>query len=267
MPCGISRSGLLVVIVLCLPLGCRRIEDLHQPPTLTVFAAASLTGVFRELADTVRYRYPGLAVDLSFGDSQVLAFQIKHGAAADLFASADDQYMRTIEDTGMVNGTPQVFAYNRLTIIIPPGKTGHVTRLEDLSRKGIKLVVEAEAAPAGRHARQVIANLAGTPGFPTGYERRTLANVVSNEETVKGVVTKVQLGEADAGLVYVSDVSGRLAATVRRIDIPEAQNVVARYPVAVLRHARNADAAHEFVGLLLSPTGRRILQAYGFTVH
>ncbi|MBI4503752.1 MAG: molybdate ABC transporter substrate-binding protein [Gemmatimonadetes bacterium] len=257
-------SRLLAIAVFSVSSGCSRIAERSQPQTLTVFAAASLSRAFSQLGDTVQTRLPGLKLDFNFGGSQVLAFQIKQGAAADLFAAADEPSMRVVEDAGLVNGTPQIFAHNHLTVIVPVNNPGHITRLEDLSRKGVKLVLAGETVPAGRYARQVIANLARNPGFPVGYEAKTLGNVVSNEETVRGVVTKVQLGEADAGIVYVSDMTPEVGAQVRQIEIPAAGNVLAQYPVAILRHARNASAAHEFVGLLLSPAGQRILESNGF---
>ena len=206
-------------------------------------------------------------MDFNFAGSQMLALQIKQGAPADLFASADVPSMLAVEDAGLVSGTPQIFAYNQLTVIVPAKNPGHISRLQDLARKGVKLVLAGETVPAGRYARQVLSNLAKVPGFPAQYEPHTLANIVSNEETVKGVVTKVQLGEADDGLLYQPDVTAEVAPQVRRLDIPSAQNDLPRYPVAILRHARNPSAAHEFVQLLLSPLGNRLLEANGFILQ
>ena len=140
---------------------------------------------------------------------------------------------------------------------------GTISKLEDLTRRGIKLVVAAEAVPAGKYSRETLQNLAGAPGFPPEYDRRVLANVVSNEENVKAVVAKVQLGEADAGLVYRSDVTPAVARYVRVFEIPDPYNVIAAYPIAVLKEARNPEAARHFVELVSSDAGQRVLQRHG----
>ena len=229
--------------------------------TLTVFAAASLADACAQLGDSLERRTPGLAVTFNFAGSQQLVLQIRQGAAADVFASADRRWMAALEDSGLVEGTPQIFAHNRLLVIAPTASA--VTRLADLARPGTKLVLATDAVPVGRYARQVLHNLSATPGLGADFERRALANVVSNEENVKAVVAKVQLGEADAGIVYVSDVTPAVAPRLRRLEVPAAANVVADYPVAVLRRARDPEDARAFVALLLSPTGQAVLRANG----
>ena len=231
------------------------------PSTLTVYAAASLTRAFADLGDTLQGLTPGLKVTFNFAGSQQLALQIEQGAPADVFASADQRWMSQLVDSGLVEGVPAVFAHNRLVVITP--RVGAVRRLEDLARPGVELVLAADAVPVGRYARQALAALARLPEFGPGFDRRVLANLVSDEENVKAVVAKVQLGEADAGIVYLSDVTAEVAPQVARIYIPDAANVIADYPVAVLRHAPHPDAARAFVGLLLSPTGRAVLRAGG----
>ncbi|HTT66868.1 MAG TPA: molybdate ABC transporter substrate-binding protein [Gemmatimonadales bacterium] len=229
--------------------------------TLTVFAAASLTRAFSDLGDSLERRTPGLEVRFNFAGSQQLALQIEQGAAADVFASADQRWMADVRDSGLVEGTPRVFAHNRLVVITPAAAP--IAGLRDLARPGLKLVLAADAVPAGRYARAALLNLSRLPGFTAEFGRRALANVVSNEENVKAVVAKVQLGEADAGIVYVSDVTAEVAPRVRRIEVPDAANVVADYPVAVLRHAPDPEDARAFVALLLSPPGQAVLRANG----
>lgn len=231
------------------------------PRTLDVFAAASLTRAFTELADTLRRRTPGLVVRFNFAGSQQLVLQIRQGAAADVFASADRRWMAALQDSGLVEGTPRIFAHNRLIVIAPATTT--VARLQDLARPGVKLVLATDAVPVGRYARQALHDLSTLPGFGADFDRRAVANVVSNEEDVKAVVAKVQLGEADAGIVYVSDVTPAVAPRVKRIFVPDAANVIADYPVAVLRHARDPEDARAFVALLLSPAGQAVLRANG----
>jgi molybdate transport system substrate-binding protein len=235
------------------------------PRTLTVFAAASLQEAFTALGDSLEHARPGLKVVINFSGSQTLALQIQQGAPADVFASADDRWMATVKDSGLVDGAPRVFAHNQLIVIVPASNPGHVAGLADLARPKLKLVLAAEAVPAGRYARTILANLAREPGFGAAFPARVIANVVSNEENVKSVVTKVRLGEADAGMVYGSDVTPDVAAEVRTIGIPPRANVVADYPIAVLSHAPDRDDAVAFVAMVLSPLGQRVLAARGFT--
>jgi len=232
--------------------------------TLIVFAAASLTDAFTQVADAFERRNPGLKVELDFAGSPNLALQIEQGAVADVFASADDRWMADVRDSGFVTDTPQVFAHNRLVVIVPTSNPARIDRLQDLARRGVKLVVAAAPVPAGRYGREMLLNLSRLDGFSSDFGRRALENVVSNEDNVKAVVAKVQLGEADAGIVYASDVTPDVSRHIRRLLIPEDANVLALYPVAVVKRAPSPAAAHAFIDLLLSPVGQRILQTSGF---
>jgi molybdate transport system substrate-binding protein len=232
-------------------------------PELTVFAAASLTGAFQELGAIFERAHPGSRVQFNFAGSQQLAVQLEHGAAADLFASADERWMSYAAERDLLAGPPQLFAHNRLAVIVPATNPARIGSLKDLARRGIKLVVAAEAVPVGAYSREALAKLARAPGFPADFDRKVLANVVSHEENVKSVVAKVQLGEADAGIVYVSDAIGGVSRYLRVFPIPEPQNVRADYPLAVLRAAKAPVAAGAFVSLVLGPEGQSVLQRYG----
>jgi molybdate transport system substrate-binding protein len=236
---------------------------LEAPSTLNVSAAASLTQAFQELGRELERVHPGLTVRFNFAGSQQLALQIEQGAPADVFASADQRWMGYLLEKGRVAGQPAVFARNRLVVIVPRTNPARIGRLEDLARRGTKLVLAAAAVPAGKYSRAALANLVGAEGYPQDYDRRVLANVVSQEENVKSVVAKVQLGEADAGIVYRSDVTARVARYVRVFEIPDPYNPIATYPIAVLASAGNADAAHQFVALVTSPQGQAVLQRHG----
>ena len=233
------------------------------PRTLTVFAAASLSDAFAELGRIVELSRPGLSVRFNFAGSQQLVAQLELGAPADVFASADERWMRRAAERGLVAGEPVVFARNRLVVVVPTSNPGRIERLQDLARPGVKLVLAAEVVPAGRYAREALAHLGEAPGFPTGYARRALANLVSNEENVKAVVARVQLGEADAGLAYRSDVTPAVAPHVRVLEIPDDRNVVAEYPIAVLAAAADTADARAFVAAALGPEGRRVLERHG----
>jgi molybdate transport system substrate-binding protein len=235
----------------------------RAPATLTVYAAASLTDAFRELGRTLEAAHPGLTVQFNFAGSQQLALQLEQGAPADVFASADQRWMSYAAEKGLVDGEGAVFARNRLVVIVPRTNPARIGGLPDLGRRGIKVVVAAEAVPAGKYSREALKNLSAAPGFSPDYDRRVLANVVSQEENVKAVVAKVQLGEADAGMVYQSDVTPSVARYVTVLTIDDPYNVIASYPIAVLKGAKNAEAAHWFLGLVSSAAGQQVLQRNG----
>lgn len=255
-------SGLAVALALMIVRpGPGRAQD---PARITVFAAASLKDAFTDMAARLGMQHPPVLVQFNFGGSQQLVLQLQQGAKADLFASADQHWMEVARESGLVAGAAPAFARNRLVVITPAANPGRVDRLEDLSRRGVKLVLAAAPVPAGRYARESLAQLAAAPGFGADYPARVLRNVVSQEENVKAVVSKVQLGEADAGMVYVSDVTRTVRRDVRVIEIPDEYNVVAAYPIAVLAGAGQPGAARAFEGFVRSREGQAILARHGF---
>lgn len=230
--------------------------------TITVFAAASLTDAFNALGRMLEGERPGLRVRFNFAGSQVLAAQIEQGAEADLFASADERWMSYLAERGLVDGEPRVFARNQLVVIVPRANPARISRLQDLARRGVKLVLGAQSVPVGAYSREAIRRLSVRPEFPLDFGRQVLANLASEEENVKAVVSKVQLGEADAGFVYRSDVNDAVRRYVRMFELPAEANVQASYPIALLRGSRRADAARAFLALLDSPAGRAVLERY-----
>jgi molybdate transport system substrate-binding protein len=235
-----------------------------QSEVLTVFAAASLTEAFTDIGQRFEQESPGRRVRFNYAGSQQLVLQIQQGAQADVFASADERWMKAVTDSGLAVDAPAVFAHNRLVVVIPAANPGRIDRLQDLGRRGLKIVLAAGAVPVGRYSRQALEQLEGAPGFTADYATRVLANVVSQEENVKAVVTKVQLGEADAGIVYRSDVTPSVARVTRVLDIPDEYNVVATYPIVVLRQSANQEMARRFVAFVLGAAGQRALAARGF---
>jgi len=228
---------------------------------LTVFAAASLTDAFKEIAANFESAHPGVTVRLNFAGSQALRTQIEEGAPVDVYASANTTQMDALVTYGFVaQGTPQMFLTNVLVIIVPQDNPAGIKEVEDLARSGLKLVLAAEDVPVGKYSREAFDLLDAQ--FGNGIKDRILANVVSNEDNVKQVVTKIQLGEADAGIVYNSDAVA--APDLPTIEIPAEMNVVARYPIAALTRSVNPDLATEFVRYLLSPEGQVVLQKWGF---
>jgi molybdate transport system substrate-binding protein len=231
--------------------------------TLEVYAAASLSDAFNELARKLETQRPGLTVRINFAGSQQLVAQLEQGAGADLYASADERWMSYAKAQGLVDGDPMTFAHNRLVVIVPKPNPARIGRLQDLARGGIKLVIAADAVPVGHYTRTVLRNLTRTDGFPADFSTRALRNVVSEEENVKSVVSKVQLGEADAGFVYRSDITPAIARYVRVFEIPEGANVIATYPIARVKAGRSPEVAQAFLDLVLSADGQRVLEQHG----
>jgi len=239
---------------------------LGQAADLTVFAAASLTDAFREVGGAFERAYPGGRVSFNFAGSQQLALQIEQGAQADVLATADQRTLDRLVAAGFIDPADAVtFAHNRMVVILPADNPGRVENLEELAQPGLKLLLAGPEVPAGAYARQVLDNLAADPAYGAGFKAAVLGNLISNEENVKQVVAKVQLGEADAGIVYSSDVTPGVAGQLRRIEIPERFNVVAAYPIAVLSSAPPLAPARQFVEFVLGPDGRRILERWGLS--
>ena len=233
-----------------------------EPKILTVFAAASLTDAFAEIGKNFAAANPGVTVTINFAGSQALQTQIEQGAPADVFASASKSYMDLLVTDGYVTAdVPQNFLTNKLVIILPANNPAGLAKLEDLANPNIKLVLAAAAVPVGKYALQALDLMDAK--FGTGYKAKVLANVVSNEDNVKQVVAKVQLGEADAGIVYTSDAIA--APDLKTIEIPADLNVIAKYPIARLTKSANADLGTAFVNYVLSSDGQAVLQKWGFS--
>jgi len=233
--------------------------------TLTVMAAASLTVPFNELGRQFEAQHPNVKVEFSFAGSQQLAQQIASAAPADVFASASPKYMDAAVSAKRVDsGTVKNFVSNRLVMIVPAGNPAGLKQLSDLSRPGLKLVLAAKAVPVGQYALDFLDKAVKDPAYGSTYKDQVLKNVVSYEDNVKSVLTKVQLGEADAGIVYTTDSAGDAAAKVIQIAIPDALNVIAVYPIAPITNSANPSLANAFIDLVLSPSGQAVLAKYGF---
>lgn len=226
--------------------------DVPVAGELTVFAGSSLTDAFAKVGDALKRASPEARFTFNFGSSSTLATQIINGAPADVFASADDANMQKIVDAGLSDGTVQTFAGNRLQIAVAVGNPKKIAGLADLARPDVVLVLAAPTVPAGKYALEAL----GKAGIT--------AKPVSQEVDVRAVLNKVSLGEADAGIVYVTDVKSA-SARVAGVEIPPQHQVVAQYPVAVVKGAKNAALARRFTGYLTSPDGQAILAEFGFS--
>lgn len=236
------------------------------PPqvTLTVYAAASLTDAFKEIGANFQHAHANVSVMSNFAGSQQLEQQIAQGAQADVFASANAKYMDAAITAGVVtSGAQKTFARNRLIVIVPKNNPAHIQTLRDLGKPGVKLVLADKSVPVGQYALTFLDKAAADPAFGASYKAQVLKNVVSYEDNVKSVFSKVQLDEADAGIVYTSDVSTH-GDEVGSLAIPDAMNTIAVYPIAALKASRNASVAQQFVAYILSADGQAVLKKYGF---
>ena len=218
--------------------------------SITVFAAASLTESFNGERATLKSEAPDLDITFSFAGSGALVTQVQGGAPADVIATADTSSMQKLVDAGLVEA-PTIFARNKLEILVAPGNPLRIKSLPDLARDDIKLVLGDENVPAGKYAAQALTG-AGVTVHP-----------VSKEPDVKSAVAKVTSGEADATVVYVSDVKAT-GSKGDGVEIPDAQNIVAEYPIAVVKATRNAAGAQAFVDAIVRGGGQQALEAHGF---
>ena len=235
-----SLSGLVLLVTGCGSSDAR---------TVRVLAASSLTAPLQAVAAAFAERHPDVEVELHFAGTPRLVLQLREGAPADVFASADEVWMERVVAAGLVAGAPRTFATNRLAVVTPPGNPEGLATLADLTRPGLVVLLCGPEVPAGRYAREALAR-AGLALRPA-----------SDEPSVKAVVTKVALGEADAGIVYATDARG---ADVHGIPLPAGHDVRASYPVAALDGGSAPAEGAAFVDFLLGPEGRAVLASFGF---
>ena len=241
------------------------VERPEASVTLNVFTAASLTEAFTRIGQGFEAQHPGVAIVFNFAGSQQLAQQLAQGAPADVFASANPQQMSVAMDSGRIaRDAPLNFARNRLVIIYPDENPARLRSLRDLAEPELRgrLVLAAPQVPVGEYSLDVLDKAAAQYG--PAFKGNVLNNVGSYEENVKAVLTKVALGDAFAGIVYSSDVTGRDASRVGRIDIPDALNTIALYPIAAVADSPHPNVAAEFVRYVLSAAGQNILAEHGF---
>jgi molybdate transport system substrate-binding protein len=224
-----------------------------------------LTEAFTELGGQFESENPGTEMTFNFAGSQQLVQQIAQGAPADVFASADRKQMAAAVESGRVDSDGvQTLLTNQLVVITPKDNPADVQSLADLARPGLKMLLAAEAVPVGRYSLEFLDKASQDPELGAGFKEAVVKNVVSYEENVRAVLSKVQLGEADAGIVYTSDVASTGAGALGTLEIPDSLNVVATYYIAPLEDSPAPDLARSFIDYVLSPPGQQILSSYGF---
>jgi molybdate transport system substrate-binding protein len=232
------------------------------PAELTIFAAASLRDAIDEAAEAYEAAHPGTTVIVSADSSAALATQIEQGAPADVLLSADLAAPQRLVDGGFASGEPIVFAGNRLTIIVPVDNPAGLESAADLANDGLRIVAAGDDVPITGYAREVVANLASLPGYPAGFEDAYAANVVTKEDNARAVVAKIELGEGDAAIVYVTDAGS--STRIVEIELPDEANVTAAYAGVVVEGSAHGAAATAFLAWLAGPEGWEILAGHGF---
>lgn len=232
--------------------------------TLTVFAATSLTDVLKEVKTAFEAKHTGVEVIYNFGASSTLATQLKEGAPADVFASANERQMTVAVNAGRIHVEPVVFARNRLVVIVPIDNPARILDLRDLAEPGVKLVLVAQNAPVRDYTNAMLDRLAKQPDYGEAYKSAVLDNVVSEEDNVRQVTAKIALGEADAGIVYRSDVTPDITDQVSFIDIPDEVNTLAEYPIARTTDTSHPKLAQAFIDFVLSDEGQQLFVKWNF---
>jgi molybdate transport system substrate-binding protein len=234
----------------------------EQGETLTILAASSLTDAFGQLGKTFERQNSGTTVKTSLGASSDLLTQIQQGAPADVFASAAEEEMNTAVKDGLVSGKPVVFAKNREIIMVPKDNPANIKSLEDLSKPNIKLVLAAKDVPAADYAVEILGK--ANKVYGSNFKKDVLSNVVSREADVRASVNRVVVGDADATFGYASDYTPDIRDKVKVIPIPPTLNIIATYPIATLKDAKEPALAKKWVDLVTRSEGQEVLKKWGF---
>jgi molybdate transport system substrate-binding protein len=229
---------------------------------LIVFGAASLKGVLEELKTAYEAATPGTTLTVSTDSSAALATQIVEGAPADVFLAADTTNPQKIVTAGLSAGDPVTFAKNLLTVIIPSANPGEIKTPADLANAGIQVIAAGDDVPITKYANQLVANLAKQPGYPANYAAKYTANIASKEDNVAQVRSKIELGEGDGAIVYVTD--AKVSTKVTNIPVPDDANVPATYAGLIVKSSKQREDAEAFLTWFAGPDGQAILASFGF---
>jgi molybdate transport system substrate-binding protein len=261
----LSAIGLGVLVAACSP-GAASTPIVAPAPAsgeVVVFAAASLTDAFQDMASAFQQTNPNIRLTFNFGASSQLATQLQQGARADVFASADQAQMDSARMAGALAGQDRVFARNRLVLITPKDNPKRIASIDDLASDGVKFVTAQPSVPIGQYTTQMLDRATADPAYGPDFKRRVERNTVSKEDNVRQVVSKVQLGEADAAIVYSTDATPQVRDQVQLIQVPDELQTLATYPIAVTR-GNNPSGAEVFVTYVLGASGQAALARWGF---
>jgi molybdate transport system substrate-binding protein len=232
------------------------------PTTLTIYGAASLKGVLDKVKTAYETANPGTTLTISTDSSATLETQIEQGAPADVFLSADTTNPKKLLDKGLAAGAAVTFAGNKLNVIVPTTNAAAIKTPADLAKTGVKVIAAGDAVPITKYATQLVANLAKEAGYPADFAAKYTANIASKEDNVKAIVAKIELGEGDAAIVYVTD--AKASTKVTTVDVPETANVPATYAGVGVKASKNAGAAQAFLTWFAGSDGQAILSSFGF---
>lgn len=230
--------------------------------SLTIYGAASLKGALDKVKAAYETANPGTTLTISTDSSSALETQVEQGAPADVFLSADTTNPKKLVDKGMAAGAAVSFAGNKLTIVVPSANPAGIATPADLAREGVKVIAAGDAVPITKYATQLVANLAKESGYPADFVAAYTANIASKEDNVKAVIAKIELGEGDAGIVYVTD--AKASTKVATVDVPDSANVPATYAGVVVKASANTASAQAFLDWVAGPDGQAILAGFGF---
>lgn len=256
----------LLIIAGLLVAGCTTTQqETPGETTLTVFTAASLTGAFTDIGKAFEAENENIKVEFDFDGSQALRTRVEQGANPDIFVSASTKHIKALQDGGfMDNDTVTPFLGNSLALVVPVDNPANITGLADLANPGVKLVIGTKDVPFGDYTRQMLEKMAADPEYGEAYRDAVMANVITEETAVSNVMPKLILGEADAAIVYKSDVLKGDRDKLKRLDIPSEYNVMATYPLGILAESSHRAEAESFIAFVRGPDGSAILEEYGF---
>jgi molybdate transport system substrate-binding protein len=263
----LALVGLAVAVAACAGPPASSEPTVHVDPTaphveLTIYGAASLKGALDKVKTAYEAAYGGTTLTISTDSSAALETKIEQGAPSDVFLSADTTNPQKLIDGGFATGSMVIFAGNKLTIIVPRDNPAGITSPKDLAKAGVDIIAAGDEVPITKYATKLVQNLAAQPGYPATFAADYAANVVSKEENVKAVVGKIELGQGDAGIVYVTD--AKASTSVVTVDVPDAANVPATYGGVVVKASAHQAEAAAFLAWLAGPDGQGILAGFGF---
>jgi molybdate transport system substrate-binding protein len=244
------------------PSGAPASSPSGEPATLTIYGASSLKEALGAARTAYTAAYPGTTLTISTDASSALETQIEQGAPADIFLSADTTNPKKLVDAGLALGAAVDFAGNKLIVIVPTTNPAAIATPADLARSGVEVIAAGDAVPITKYANMLVDNLARQPGYPANYAAAYEANIVSREDNVKAVVAKLELGEGDAAIVYVTD--ARASTKVGTVDVPDAANVLATYAGVVVKSSPDPAGARQFLAWFAGPDGQAFLGGFGF---
>lgn len=262
---AILGAVLAIVVAACSSAGAARTTSAPPsaaPADLTIFAAASLKNVLAQAETAYESANPGADLTISTDSSSALETQVEQGAPADVFLSADTINPQMLVDGGFASGAAIPFAGNKLTVIVPTDNPAGIQSPADLAKPGLRIIAAGDEVPITRYTTELVANLAAEAEDPAGFAAAYVANVASKEDSVSAIVSKIELGEGDAGIVYVTDAAA--SDEITRIEIPDPANVPATYAGVVVAASPSQDAAAAFLDWLTGPDGQAVLSSFGF---